>query len=60
MKSYTVRVKMVVEAEIDVEAENREDAKANAVVCYDRIWRNGEVDGSDIVTHVIEEDGAAV
>lgn len=58
MKNYTVRVRMVIEAEIDVEAENRDAAEEAAISDYDRVWSGASVESVD--THVIEEDGAAV
>ncbi len=58
MNNYTVRVSMTIEAEIEVEAENRDAAEEAAVVDYDRVWGAASVDSVD--THVIEENGKAV
>ena len=54
MNNYTVRVRMVIEAEIDVEAESRDAAEESAVSDYDRVWGQANVDSVD--THVIMEN----
>jgi hypothetical protein len=58
MKNYTVRVRMVIEAEMDVEAENRDAAEEAAVACYDSVWGRASV--NEVDTHVIEENGEDV
>jgi len=54
MNNYTVRVRMVIEAEIDVEAENRDAAEEAAVSDYGAVWDRANVDSVD--TKVIMEN----
>jgi hypothetical protein len=56
--NYTVRVRMVIEAEMDVEADSRAAAEEAAIADYDSVWCRAEVDSVD--THVIEENGKDV
>jgi copper chaperone CopZ len=58
MNNYTVRVRMVIEAEIDVEAETRDAAEEAAVVDYRRVWDAACVE--EIDTKIIEENEEAV
>jgi len=59
VKNYTVRVTMTISAEIDVEAEDRDEAHMIAVSDYDAIWDQADVVGVP-QTNVIEEDGVDV
>jgi len=54
MNDYTVRVRMVIEAEINVTAESPDAAEEAAISDYDRIWGEADVDSVD--TTVIMEN----
>lgn len=58
MNNYTVRVSMTIEAEIEVEANSRDEAQANALLDYDEVWGQSSVIGTS--AYVIEENGKDV
>jgi hypothetical protein len=58
MNDYTVRVTMVIEAEMNVSASTREEAEKLAIQDYDEVWSTASVDST--TTEVIEENGKDV